>query len=148
MKHFAGQQFLLQEKEHRAQALIEYVLILASVSVFAVMGLKIAGEAIKEQFYVAAAAAELDVQSSGFKVLCVTGERPKANIPSHPDNITRVEFYVNGVLYSTDTTAPKYCMNGENGQQCGKYDLPSGATVTMVAYDNAGNTGQCTRTMP
>jgi Flp pilus assembly pilin Flp len=148
MKHFAGQQFLLQEKEHRAQALIEYVLILASVSVFAVMGLKIAGEAIKEQFYVAAAAAELDVQSSGFKVLCVTGERPKANIPSHPDNITRVEFYVNGVLYSTDTTAPKYCMNGENGQQCAKYDIASGATVKMVAYDSEGHTGQCSRTLP
>jgi hypothetical protein len=148
MKRFTGQQSLVQEKEHRAQALVEYVLILASVSVFAVMGLNIMGEAIKEQFYVAASVLELDVQSSGFKVLCVTGERPKANIPSHPDNITRVEFYVDGVLFSTDTTAPKYCMNGENGQQCAKYDLASGATVKMVAYNTEGDTGQCTRTLP
>lgn len=148
MKHFTGQQSLLQEKEHRAQALIEYVLILASVSVFAVMGLNIVGEAIKKQFYAAAAVLELDVQSSGFKVLCVTGERPKANIPSNPDNITRVEFYVDGVLYSTDTTAPKYCMNGEKGQQCAKYDLASGATVKMVAYNTEGDAGQCTRTLP
>lgn len=144
-----NRQPLPQEDNRRAQALIEYVLILASVSVFAVMGLNIMGEAIKEQFYVIAAAAELGgVQSSGFKVNCVTGERPKANIPGNPDDITRVEFYVNGVLYSTDTSAPKYCMNGEKGQQCAKYDIASGATVKMVAYDSAGNSGQCSRTMP
>lgn len=150
MNRFNSQQIFPQEQkeDRRGQALIEYVLILASVSVFAVMGLNIMGEVIKEQFYVAAASLELDVQSSGFKVNCVTGERPKANIPGNPDNITRVEFYINGVLYSTDTTAPKYCMNGENGQQCAKYDIASGATVKMVAYNSEGATGQCSRTLP
>lgn len=58
MKHFTGQQSFLQEKEHRAQALIEYVLILARVPIFAVMGLNIAGDVIKEQFYAAAAVIE------------------------------------------------------------------------------------------
>lgn len=148
MKWFTKQQTFLQEDKRRGQALTEYVLVLAFVSIFLVMGRDIVRDTVRELFFVAAASAELDVETSGdFKVICVTGERPKANIPSHPDNISYVDFFIDGTLFSTDATY-KYCMNGENGQQCGKYDLPSGATVTMVAYDNAGNTGQCTRTMP
>jgi hypothetical protein len=55
----------------------------------------------------------------------------EANASDNDSGIDRVEFYINGVLKSTDDSAP-YDYNWVT-VICGKYNL------SMKAYDNAGN---------
>ncbi len=58
----------------------------------------------------------------------------------HETGMNRVELYVNGVLESTCTTGPDYQLAWET-PAFGK------RTLRAVAYDNAGNTNECSLTV-
>jgi len=55
----------------------------------------------------------------------------EANASDNESGIDRVEFFIDGVLKSTDTSKP-YSYNWIT-LRCGKH------TITVKAYDNAGN---------
>jgi hypothetical protein len=66
---------------------------------------------------------------------------------SASDNIgvTKVEFYLDGALAQTDTSAP-YCLTGDTNGVCNDWNtknVPNGLhTLLAKAYDAAGNTNQ------
>jgi hypothetical protein len=61
---------------------------------------------------------------------------------SNATGVTKVEFYVDNVLFSTDTTSP-YCMGGDNGTTCNNVDtaqFTNGAHALKATVTYAGGT--------
>jgi hypothetical protein len=68
----------------------------------------------------------------------VSGTVSVTSVASDNVGVTKVEFYVNGVLQSTDTASPYLFSWNTSSLSSGNY------TLTAKAYDAAGNVGQAT----
>ena len=129
------------------QGLVEYALILVLVAVVVIAVLTLLGDEVASvfcQITVSLGGGSDDGVCAAPFVNCVGGSHPEAIVFDDKDEIQKVEFYVNGSLVTTEWTN-RYCM-GTGDANCNPYSVPAGAKVTMIAYDQDGNTGQCSFT--
>ncbi len=129
------------------QGLVEYALILVLVAVVVIAVLTLLGDEVATVFCtvtvsIGGSSGDSDGACAAPIVNCVGGASPEANVFDDKDEIQRVEFYVNGALIRTEYQY-HYCMGGGNGPVCPSYPIPPGAVVKMVAYDQDGNSGEC-----
>lgn len=148
------------KRSAKGQGLVEYALILALVSVVVIGVTAVFGQEIRAQFCKAALALDPTLDPPGCDSLdvdCVVTGTPPGNIrweavvndTAGENNVTRVQFYVDGHLRTTEIAA-RYCFNGGD-TACNPYNssqLGSGShELIAIAYDADGNIGRCTYTL-
>jgi hypothetical protein len=90
----------------------------------------------------------------------VSGNVPIGAMVSNATGVSKVDFYIDNTLNSTDTSSP-YCLNGDNGNACSNLDTTqlangahtfkavatyNGGTITATAAVTVSNTTNSTKT--
>ena len=141
----------------KGQGLVEYALILVLVAIVTIIVVALLGEQIQSVFceaLISLGPNAPDVQACAAPHVQCTGDTHATGpitleaivTDAQGDStITHVEFYIDGSL-SRNEDSPRYCLGG-GGATCNTYNVSSlgsgNHTVTAIAYDNDGNTGQC-----
>lgn len=129
------------------QGLVEYALILVLVAVVVIAVLTLLGDEIGAVFCKITVSLGGDTSGNAScpapVVNCIGGSNPEADVfdDKGTSNITSVDIYVNGTYWRSEYIY-HYCIAGGNGP-CAAYNPPPGTTVTAIATDSDGNTGQC-----
>ncbi|MBN1966517.1 MAG: hypothetical protein JW910_17835 [Anaerolineae bacterium] len=136
----------------RGQGLAEYGLILVLVGVVVILVVGLFGEQVKKSYCKVVFSIAPEAEAPGCNGLDVTCSvqtsspfRLQAIVTDNAgeDNISEVNFYVDGNLYNTEYHY-MYCLEGGDGPQCSAYDGSGGNhTFSAVAYDDDGNVGRC-----
>ena len=135
----------------RGQGLVEYALILMLAAIVVMVVLGLFGERIRN-FYceaVLSIAPDIDAPACNqLSVSCnVTSSSPlrmEAAVTDNqgPNDVKTVKWYVDGILYNTEYYY-KYCLQSGDGP-CSPYTGKKGnLTISAVALDAEGHTGQC-----
>jgi Flp pilus assembly pilin Flp len=137
-------------RRERGQGLVEYALILVLVAVVVIMIGAVFGESVRKTYCEAVWSVDPNIDAPACDVIDVSCSvmssspfRMEAIVADHvgDDDIDKVLFYVDGA-YLNDEFEPKYCLVNGNGP-CEPYTNSGDHTITAVAYDAEGNTGQC-----
>jgi Flp pilus assembly pilin Flp len=144
----------------KGQGLVEYALILVLTTIVVIVMLVVFGQKVKAEYckVVFSLDPNLDPPAcDALEVNCVvTGTPPGVirwegvvNDTMGPNNVSYVQFYVDGNLFNTEGIY-RYCFNGGDSS-CTPYpssQFGSGThRLTAIAYDADGNTGRCTTTL-
>ncbi len=143
----------------RGQGLVEYALILVLVAIVVIIAAALLGEQIQSIYcgIVMSLDGEADVPACQAPHVTCAGLADGASASGSinveavvQDNkgeasIDRVQFFVDGMLRQTEFL-PRYCM-GTGDTTCDPFSIASlgsgSHTVTAVAYDTDGYSGQC-----
>jgi Flp pilus assembly pilin Flp len=136
----------------RGQGLVEYALLLVLVGLVVIASLVIFGDEVQKTYCRAAYAIDPNLDAPFCEALEVSCQiqtsspfRLEAVVTDNAgdNNITQVQFYVDGLLHNTENEY-KYCLQDGNGPLCIPYVGPHGKhTFSAVASDADGNTGSC-----
>lgn len=140
----------LRNKE-RGQGLVEYALVLILVGIVIILILSFLGDRVQKTYCKAVFSLDPNVEAP----FCTALDVNCAILSSSPfileaqvtdsageNNITYVQFYVDGIASSTENIY-HYCLGGGD-VSCNAYHGASGRhNFAAVAYDADGNTGKC-----
>lgn len=155
--------YAIKHKLAEGQGLVEYALILVLVAIVTILIVTVLGEEVQNVFCevltgLGDSAPSVSACESP-SVRCVgvaSGETVSDGViieavvtdSNGSDTIARVEFYLDGATSPNFTEYYyKYCLGRDNSCTNRHYFGSSGShTVRAVAYDDDGNTGQCSVT--
>jgi Flp pilus assembly pilin Flp len=135
----------------RGQSIVEYALILVLVATVVIVVGIVLGESVKDTYCDVVLSLDPGAEAPGCELVsvpCKVTSSPLSveavvNDTQGEDDIERVDFYKDGEWYNGEFEV-KYCLAGGN-DPCEKFDEPSGTyTITAIATDAEGNTGECT----
>ncbi len=146
----------------RGQGLVEYALILVLVAIVVIIAAALLGEQIQMIYCDIVISLDGDADVPACQAPHVTcaglsdGAAASGSINVEAlvqdnkgeENIDRVQFFVDGMLRRTEYQS-RYCM-GSGDASCAPYSIASlgsgSHTVSAVAYDSDGYSGQCSVT--
>ena len=137
----------------RGQSLVEYALILILAAVVVIVVLGVFGERVRKFYCEVVLSIAPDVDAPACNTIDVSCNvitssplRMEAAVTDNngDDNIKTVKWHVDGKLYNTEYYV-KYCLQSGDGP-CAPYTGKKGnLTISAVALDAEGHTGQCSR---
>lgn len=138
----------------KGQSLTEYALVLVLVGLVVILALALFGENVQKQYCKIVFSVDPNVDAPyceaidvSCTVLSTSPFRMEAQVTDNvgEDNVTQVQFYLDGSLYNTEVTY-RYCLQAGDGA-CQNYLGPKGEhEFSAVASDADGNTGTCSLT--
>jgi Flp pilus assembly pilin Flp len=142
-------------KREEGQGLVEYALLLILVGMVVILALAVFGDRVQRLYCTSVWSIDPDIDAPYCHMLETTCQiqtsqpfRLEAVVTDKAgdDNVTKVEFYLDGNLYNTQFYY-QYCLQDGNGPLCDIYTGPTGThEFSAVAYDADGNTARCSVT--
>jgi Flp pilus assembly pilin Flp len=139
-------------KRETGQGLVEYALLLILVGMVVILALAIFGDRVQKLYCTSVWSIDPNIDAPYCQIMETTCQiqtsspfRLEAVVTDKAgdDNVTKVEFYLDGNLYNTQRNY-RYCLQNGNGPLCDIYTGPRGThEFSALAYDADGNTARC-----